>query len=272
MPKESLCVVVALSAACRNVNNEVNKASSGLLLGSRARLWFLINILSDLIEALHVSRHVSAPYNASRGHVTFANSELVPSTVSSKALPYFESLEALTTFLTFKARKNIVTYAIFHPMQVFFCARAQARAEGHKRRKSRSAQYLGLTNYLKSASVRKSVQQAGLAKISKNCNQRSVNLSCLSNLSSSMRPTKKENSYHLGRRLLSLSGDIVENPGPMPSDPTRRRDSEPNVMVTMYNVRGLSEEKKLRHLINSCYKESRVNVDNIFCFQETYIA
>ena len=44
-------------------------------------------------------------------------------------------------------------------------------------------------------------------------------------------------------------------------------------MVKSYNVRGLNDEKKLRHLINSVYKLDRgKNSDLIFCLQETYIS
>ena len=43
--------------------------------------------------------------------------------------------------------------------------------------------------------------------------------------------------------------------------------------MVSYNVRGLNDEAKLRHLINYCYKKDQgKNSDSIFCFQETYIA
>ena len=44
-------------------------------------------------------------------------------------------------------------------------------------------------------------------------------------------------------------------------------------MVTSYNVRGLADERKLRHLVNNIYKEDMgKNVDFIVCLQETFIA
>ena len=44
-------------------------------------------------------------------------------------------------------------------------------------------------------------------------------------------------------------------------------------MVTSYNVRGLNDEKKLRHLINRLYKEDKgKNFDSFVCLQETFIA
>ena len=79
--------------------------------------------------------------------------------------------------------------------------------------------------------------------------------------------------YNVGRRLVHLSGDVEVNPGPMTMAGSRSSCNyqEPSVSVTSYNVRGLGDEKKLRHLINSCYKKNSVNVDSIFCFQETYV-
>ena len=72
----------------------------------------------------------------------------------------------------------------------------------------------------------------------------------------------------VSQRLLR-SGDIESNPGPGHG----RQQEGPSVMVTSLNVRGLSDEKKLRHLINECYRKSgnSVNQDSFFGFQETYI-
>ena len=58
-----------------------------------------------------------------------------------------------------------------------------------------------------------------------------------------------------------LSQDVEVNPGP----------EEATLLVTSYNVRGLGDEKKARHLVNSIYKMDRgKNVDNIVCLQETF--
>ena len=73
-------------------------------------------------------------------------------------------------------------------------------------------------------------------------------------------------------------GDIEANPGPGPV-------REPNVVqirmkpkgvqavlqVISQNVRGLSDSKKVRHLVNKCYKLSKASIDSIYCFQETYV-
>ena len=71
------------------------------------------------------------------------------------------------------------------------------------------------------------------------------------------------------------------NPGPSPGPRNRIPDGdsgtgsssgEATVMVTSYNVRGLNDEKKLRHLLNKIYKEDKgKNFDSIVCLQETYI-
>ena len=43
-------------------------------------------------------------------------------------------------------------------------------------------------------------------------------------------------------------------------------------MVISYNVRGINDEAKLRHLINHCYSQDRgKNSDSIFGFQETFL-
>ena len=78
---------------------------------------------------------------------------------------------------------------------------------------------------------------------------------------------------------LSLSGNIETNPGPhdtpVPSTSaaaTAKKDRTASVLVTTYNVRGLKDEAKLRHLL-SHYSKSIVNKnkDVVACFQETYI-
>ena len=79
------------------------------------------------------------------------------------------------------------------------------------------------------------------------------------------------------RKLLVAGGTIERNPGPNVGTATARgsktpRRRTPAIRVTTYNVRGLGDEAKLRHLINSCYKKASVSdTDAIFFFQETYI-
>ena len=76
--------------------------------------------------------------------------------------------------------------------------------------------------------------------------------------------------------LLQLSADVEKNPGPQDHEDeqhhrtTSRRRAQLKVMS--YNVRGLNDEKKLRHLINHLYKEDPgKNGDFIVCLQETYL-
>ena len=83
-----------------------------------------------------------------------------------------------------------------------------------------------------------------------------------------------------------LSGDIESHPGPRPpsastptatssdtTSATEPRNNSFNLSVTSYNVRGLNDEKKLRHLLNYCYGTlGGKDVDSIYAFQETYIS
>ena len=83
--------------------------------------------------------------------------------------------------------------------------------------------------------------------------------------------------------MIAEAGDIEENPGPdprVPDDRGRDRDAyagnnsgkQVECRVTSYNVRGLGDDKKLRHLINYCYQnQAGKNRDDIFCFQEVFI-
>ena len=98
---------------------------------------------------------------------------------------------------------------------------------------------------------------------------------------------------------LCRCGDIETNPGPVGTDdghfdaPEQDPDLDPNLdpnelhddrrrrgrplpkvqlQVVSQNVRGLGCAKKVRHLINNCYKRCREAVDSIFTFQETYVA
>ena len=65
------------------------------------------------------------------------------------------------------------------------------------------------------------------------------------------------------------SHDIEEHPGPATSG-TGAPMAE--IKVISYNVRGLNDELKLRHLINFCYKLNKnLEKDNVVCLQETYV-
>ena len=67
------------------------------------------------------------------------------------------------------------------------------------------------------------------------------------------------------RLLVSL--DVEMNPGPG----CFKKKDDSTVMVTSYNVRGLNDEKKLRHLINFCYGKIQKDKDQFFLFQETFL-
>ena len=63
---------------------------------------------------------------------------------------------------------------------------------------------------------------------------------------------------------LQESENVEENPGPKPQ--------QHDIQVISYNVRGLNDEIKLRHLVNLFYKTARgKNQDFIACLQETYL-
>ena len=66
---------------------------------------------------------------------------------------------------------------------------------------------------------------------------------------------------------LLLGNDVETNPGPGPN-----QDPNAAIQTFTYNVRGLGDEKKLRHLLN--YFQTRTggkNSDFICCLQETYV-
>ena len=65
---------------------------------------------------------------------------------------------------------------------------------------------------------------------------------------------------------LRISTDVEENPGPV------EKSKSGDLLVTSYNVRGLNDDHKLRHLINHCYSTlGGKDKDSIYLFQETYI-
>ena len=74
------------------------------------------------------------------------------------------------------------------------------------------------------------------------------------------------------RRVISQSlrrcPEVEENPGPRPEQDTRQAERpRSQVKVMSYNVRGLNDESKLRHLVNHCYKEvGGKDQDSVFCF------
>ena len=89
-------------------------------------------------------------------------------------------------------------------------------------------------------------------------------------------------NYHAHKII--LSSDVERNPGPgVPGDPgsmnggrdaaRQQQGKVQDLKVISYNVRGINEDAKLRHLVNYCYSQDAGKVsDSIFCFQETYIS
>ena len=73
--------------------------------------------------------------------------------------------------------------------------------------------------------------------------------------------------------LLLRSGTVEVNPGPSRDGPGQSRQSlEASILVTSYNVRGLTDEGKLRHIINCFHKKmGGKDKDYVVCLQETYI-
>ena len=89
------------------------------------------------------------------------------------------------------------------------------------------------------------------------------------------------------KTLILQAGDVERNPGPDLDDaqdartdrvpdpgqakaPVARR-KKCDLQVVSLNVRGLGCGKKVRHLVNSCYKMSRNALGSIFMFQETFV-
>ena len=73
---------------------------------------------------------------------------------------------------------------------------------------------------------------------------------------------------------LRVSQDVETNPGPEELSGTNRGQQTNNspILVTTYNVRGLNDEAKLRHLLNYFYTRNRgKDMDFIACLQETFI-
>ena len=61
---------------------------------------------------------------------------------------------------------------------------------------------------------------------------------------------------------------MEQNPGP----PSQRKATTSKIKVMSYNVRGLNDELKLRHLVNFCYGLNKSQTDDlVVCLQETYI-
>ena len=68
----------------------------------------------------------------------------------------------------------------------------------------------------------------------------------------------------LKKKLLE-SGNVETNPGPRNAEP------ETKLKIVTQNCRGIADEKKFKHLINSCYKVGKGTENFIIALQETMI-
>ena len=86
-------------------------------------------------------------------------------------------------------------------------------------------------------------------------------------------------------RLLLRCGDIEANPGPAPGHAheagrqgaqllslsvSSGKHDKCELQVMSLNVRGLCDSKKLRHLVNTCYKKTKESMNSLFLFQEVF--
>ena len=76
-----------------------------------------------------------------------------------------------------------------------------------------------------------------------------------------------------GLNLLRLRcGDIEAHPGPVTVPAQEKQDQKATLQLVTQNVRGLGDSKKVRHLINNCYKLSKKASNSIYFFQETFVS
>lgn len=94
----------------------------------------------------------------------------------------------------------------------------------------------------------------------------------------------RENIERLINKLLLISGNIERNPGPEPEPETdddrstdhgrrnQKQDGSAQVKTLTYNVRGLNDQSKMRHLINILNKDYlNKEYDAVIALQETNI-
>ena len=87
----------------------------------------------------------------------------------------------------------------------------------------------------------------------------------------------KRHRTQLTKSLQVRSGNVERNPGPNThvrdgSGVARGNQVSPDVQITSYNVRGLKDEGKMRHLFNQFHRgASSSRSDFFFLLQETYI-
>ena len=70
-------------------------------------------------------------------------------------------------------------------------------------------------------------------------------------------------------KKLSEAGNVEPNPGP--SNRQTEERSETKLIVVTQNCRGITEERKLKHLLNNCYRLGKTTRSYIIALQETMI-
>ena len=127
------------------------------------------------------------------------------------------------------------------------------------------------SKYPKSSVVRitKAIKLRRLSKES--CKSKSrISLNAELKLNSNINQDSLFRHYRLD--LLLRCGDVESNPGPDPGPGLEAiKKPKPSIQAITYNVRGLGDRKKVRHLINHCHKLCQKATDSIFMFQETYV-
>ena len=108
----------------------------------------------------------------------------------------------------------------------------------------------------------------------KNRHHRPITLKPFQNISSrvSLRSFRTERRHlNMLIKMGLLMGNIESNPGPEQGT-QRAPQAKSSILVMSYNVRGLSDERKLRHLINYFYSKNKgKNDDFIVGLQESFI-
>ena len=74
-----------------------------------------------------------------------------------------------------------------------------------------------------------------------------------------------------GRDADAQRGQGHDGPGSSQNAKHVKLSQKNDLQVMSYNIRGLSDSKKVRHIVNSCYKLSKASMNSFFMFQETFV-
>jgi len=75
--------------------------------------------------------------------------------------------------------------------------------------------------------------------------------------------------WNIARLIISQSGDVETNPGPIPGYAYEVQPVE--IKAITYNTRGLKDKLKLKRVLNKCYEIFRNKRDSFVFFQETHL-